>query len=157
VPTCRRQVDKATRPSGVVADRFDGQARGKKRAQTGSGTAWSGGHRRPRSAWYRTCPSAARKQHGPCKARWQRDSVAERAKPARAAGGGVCSSRGGFCLERRGRGWLAQDVVARWYGARGTRRRRRGPFQENTGWWFLAGSLGSHRPRSGRDGLVRMQ
>jgi len=29
-------------------------------------------------------------------------------------------------------------------GAWGTRRRRRGSFQENTGWWFFAGSPGSH-------------
>jgi hypothetical protein len=39
MPTCRRQVGKATQPLGVVADRFDGLAQGKKRAQAGSGTA----------------------------------------------------------------------------------------------------------------------
>ena len=33
------EFGKATQPSGVVADRFDGLAQGKKRTQAGSGTA----------------------------------------------------------------------------------------------------------------------
>ena len=48
-------------------------------------------------------------------------------------------------LGRRGLGgWLAQDVVARWCGARGTRRRRRGSLQGEHWLVVLAGSLDSH-------------
>ena len=44
-----------------------------------------------------------------CKVRWKRDSVAERAKPARAAGGTVCSSRGGSRDGQAG-AWVVPDA-----------------------------------------------
>ena len=63
--------------AGIVTERSDGAI------PCGRGTAWSGGPRRPRSAWRGTCPSVARKQHGPCKARWQRDRRAGAAREGR--------------------------------------------------------------------------